>query len=39
MTDAKGQSSFTITSKKKKGTARVKFKAGCLKKAVTVKVK
>src|SRR5574337_298264 len=30
-TDSNGQASFTITAGKKKGNAKVKFKAGCLK--------
>lgn len=38
ITDSNGQATFTITAKEKKGTAKVKFKAGCLKKLVTVKV-
>ncbi len=37
-TDSNGQATFTITAKEKKGTAKVKFKADCLKKSVTVKV-
>lgn len=39
ITDSNGYASFTITAKEKKGTAKVKFQAGCLKKSVTVKVK
>ena len=38
ITDINGQATFTITAKKKKGTAKVKFKVGCLKKSMTVKV-
>lgn len=38
ITDANGQALFTITAKKKKGTAKVKFKTDCLKKSLTVKV-
>lgn len=37
-TDSDGQATFTITAGKKKGNAKVKFKADCLKKSVTVKV-
>lgn len=39
ITDSNGQAIFTITAGKKKGNAKVKFQAGCLKKSVTVKVK
>ncbi|QII12059.1 hypothetical protein KsCSTR_26800 [Candidatus Kuenenia stuttgartiensis] len=38
ITDFNGQAAFTITAMKKKGTAKVKFKVGCLKKSMTVKV-
>jgi hypothetical protein len=38
ITDFNGQAAFTITARKKKGTAKVKFKEGCLKKSMTVKV-
>jgi len=37
-TDSNGQATFTITTGKKKGNAKVKFKASCLKKSVKVKV-
>ncbi|MBI2472924.1 MAG: hypothetical protein HYV59_17045 [Planctomycetes bacterium] len=39
VTDSSGQTMFTITAGKKKGTAKLTFKSGCLKKSVTVKVK
>ncbi|MBI2471657.1 MAG: carboxypeptidase regulatory-like domain-containing protein [Planctomycetes bacterium] len=38
-TDENGQASFTITAKKKTGNARVTFKAGDVKKSITVKVR
>ncbi len=38
-TDASGQATFTITAKKKTGSARVTFKAGDAKKSMTVKVR
>ena len=38
-TDASGEATFTITAKKKTGNARVTFKAGSVKKSITVKVK
>ena len=38
-TDASGAATFTITAKKKTGNARVTFKAGSVKKSITVKVK
>ena len=38
-TDGNGQVIFTITAKKKIGTAKVTFKAGSVKKSITVKVK
>lgn len=38
-TDTNGQITFTITAYKKKGTAKVAFNSGCLKKSITVKVK
>ena len=38
-TDSNGQVIFTITAEKKKGTAKVTFKSGCLKKSISVKVK
>lgn len=38
-TDENGQATFTITAKKKTGNARVTFKAGSVKKSMTVKVK
>ncbi len=38
-TDASGEATFTITAKKKTGSARVTFKAGDAKKSMTVKVR
>ena len=38
-TDANGEATFTITAKKKTGNARVTFKAGSVKKSITVKVR
>src|SRR3972149_4283173 len=38
-TDTNGQITFTITAHKKKGTAKVAFNSGCLKKSITAKVK
>lgn len=38
-TDASGQTTFTITATKKTGNARVTFKAGDVKKSLTVKVR
>ncbi len=38
-TDASGAATFTITAKKKTGNARVTFKAGSVKKSITVKVR
>jgi len=38
-TDASGAATFTITAKKKTGRARVTFKAGSVKKSMTVKVR
>lgn len=38
ITDSNGQATFTITANTKKGNAKVKFKASCLKKSVKVKV-
>ncbi|MFN3533128.1 MAG: M12 family metallo-peptidase [Candidatus Brocadia sp.] len=38
ITDSNGQATFTITAGKKKGNAKVKFKADCLKESVKVKV-
>ncbi|HHT9113206.1 MAG: carboxypeptidase regulatory-like domain-containing protein [Planctomycetes bacterium] len=38
-TDENGQVTFTITAKKKTGSARVTFKAGSVKKSMTVKVR
>ena len=38
-TDASGEATFTITAKKKTGRARVTFKAGSVKKSMTVRVK
>ena len=38
-TDASGQATFTITAKKKTGSARVTFKAGDVEKSITVKVR
>ncbi len=38
-TDENGQAAFTITAKKKTGNARVTFKAGDVKKSMTVKVR
>ncbi len=38
-TDASGAATFTITAKKKTGSARVTFKAGSVKKSMTVKVR
>lgn len=39
ITNSDGQVTFTITAKKKAGKIRVTFKAGCLKKSITVKVR
>ena len=38
-TDENGQATFTIKAKKKTGNARVTFKAGAVKKSMTVKVR
>ncbi|MCF6156425.1 MAG: hypothetical protein E3K36_14565 [Candidatus Brocadia sp.] len=38
ITDSNGQTTFTITSGKKKGNAKIKFKTDCLKKSVKVTV-
>ena len=38
-TDANGEATFTITAKKKTGNVRVTFKAGSVKKPITVKVR
>jgi len=38
-TDASGEATFTIKAKKKTGNARVTFKAGAVKKSMTVKVR
>ena len=38
-TDQSGAVTFTITAKKKTGNARVTFKAGSVKKSITVKVR
>jgi len=38
-TDTNGQITFTITAHKKKGTAKVAFNSGCLKKSITAKVR
>ena len=38
-TDTNGQATFTIIAHKKKGTAKVTFNSGCLKKSITAKVR